>query len=39
MMLQRDVAYKLRVFVTGGTSNVNGSEVTMRFGIPGSHQH
>ena len=39
MMLQRDVAYKLRVFVTGGTSNVNGSEVTIRFGIPGSHQH
>ena len=39
MMLQRDIAYKVRLYVTGGASNVNGSELTMRFDVPSSHQH
>tara|TARA_B100001123_G_C15205447_1_gene985046 strand:+ start:838 stop:1359 length:522 start_codon:yes stop_codon:yes gene_type:complete len=37
--LQRDVAYRVRLFVSGGSSSVNGSELIMRFDIPASHQH
>ena len=39
MLLQRDIAYKVRLYVTGGASSVNGSELTMRFDVPASHQH
>ena len=39
MMLQKNQPYNLRCYVTGGACSINGSEVSMRFDVPTSHQH